>query len=237
MDNEISPQKLPLEDLVQRCAEETSLFFSHQSNDPQYCFELFGRAILRRNEEAWMAIMIQYKPSVARWVNRCIDKHPDYPFTHEDQDDFIAEAFERFWKYFTTEKFAKSHGLGAVLNYLQTCVNGAIADSWRKTRRRNFDKELDNATDDEDPGRSEPDPTPEEIVQIEEFWKLIRMKVKDEKEYEVVYASYNLALSPREILVEYPELFSDIKEIYQYKANAQARIEDDPEIREFFQRK
>jgi len=61
------------------------------------------------------------------------------------------------------------------------------------------------------------------------------MKVMDQKEYEVVYASYNLALSPREILVEYPELFSDIKEIYQYKANAQARIEDDPEIREFFQ--
>jgi len=237
MDNEISLQKLSLEDLVQRCAEETSLFFGHKDHDPKYCFELFGRAILKRDQEAWQAIMVQYKPSVARWVNRCMDKHPDFPFTHEDQEDFIVEAFERFWKYFTPAKFGHSHSLPAVLSYLQTCVMGAITDAWRKTRRQNFDQELDNKDADEDPGQPEAEPTPEEIIQIEEFWKLIRMRMKDQKEYDVVYASYNLALSPREILVEYPELFSSIKEIYQCKANAQARIEDDPEIREFFRRR
>jgi len=48
-----------------------------------------------------------------------------------------------------------------------------------------------------------------------------------------VYASFSLALSPREILAEYPGLFRDIKETYQYKANLLDRLERDDEIRDF----
>lgn len=237
MNDEISLQKLLLEDLVQRCKEETIHYFGHQEHDTKYCFELFARAILKRNEAAWTAIIEQYKSSVIRWINHCLDKHPDFPFTNEDQQDFIAEAFARFWKYFTAEKLNKSHSLPAVLSYLQTCVNGAILDAWRKTRRHSFDQELDLGDENQDTDRPKEEPTPEELIQIEEFWKLIQAKVKDGREYVVMYASYNLALSPREILVEYPELFHEIKEIYQYKANAQARIEADPEIRDFFHRR
>jgi RNA polymerase sigma factor (sigma-70 family) len=234
MKNEISPQNLLLETLVQRCKEETGHYFRNRGNDPKYCFELFARAIIKRNEEAWTAIIENYRYSVTRWVNHCINKHFDFSFTNEDQQDFIAEAFERFWKYFTPEKFNKSHSLADVLRYLQTCVNGAILDAWRKTRRHSFDQELDAEDESQDTDQPKEEPTPEELIQIEEFWKLIQTKVKDRKEYVVIYASYNLALSSREILVEYPELFHEIKEIYQYKANAKARIEDDPEIRDFF---
>jgi hypothetical protein len=48
-----------------------------------------------------------------------------------------------------------------------------------------------------------------------------------------VYASFHLALSPREILAEFPDEFRDIKEIYQYKANLLERLERDADIKEF----
>jgi hypothetical protein len=57
--------------------------------------------------------------------------------------------------------------------------------------------------------------TPEDHLQHDEFWQLIKRKSNNPQEYTVVYASFSLALSPREILAEYPGLFRDIKEIYQ----------------------
>lgn len=232
MSHETNLQLMTLEDLAQRCAQETKLFFNYLSHETKYCFELFRRAISQRDDLAWSAIIVQYKSSVARWVNIWADKHPDFPLAREEADDFVVEAFERFWNYFTPDKFGKSQGLGAVLRYLQMCVNGAISDTWRKMRRRQFDQPLGNNDEDEDQGPSEAESTPEEILQKGELWQLIKKRLKDEKEYVVVYASFNLDLSPREILVEYPGLFHDIKEIYQYKANVIARLERDSEVRE-----
>jgi hypothetical protein len=86
---------------------------------------------------------------------------------------------------------------------------------------------------DEEQEFSQPESTPEDLLQNDEFWQLIKKKLKDPKEYTVLYASFSLALSPREILAEYPSLFRNIKEIYQYKANLLARLERDDEIKEF----
>lgn len=233
MTHEINLHYMTVEDLAQRCAQETKLYFNYLTHDTKYCFELFRRAISERSNLAWKAIIVQYKPSVARWVNRWADKHPDFPLAREEEEDFIDEAFIRFWNYFTPDKFGKAQGLDDVLKYLKTCVNSAILDIWRKMRRRQFDQELENDEGEEDTP-PESGPTPEEILQKDEFWRLIKTRLKDQKEYTVVYASFNLALSPREIFVEYPNVFSDIKEIYQYKANVLARLGRDPEIRDLF---
>jgi hypothetical protein len=112
-------------------------------------------------------------------------------------------------------------------------VNGALTDSWRKLRRLQIEQE----SRDEEQEFSEPDPTPEELLQKDEFWQLIEKKAKDPKEYKVVYASFYLDLSPREILAEYQNEFSSIKEIYQHKANFLERLERDEEIKEFVRRR
>ena len=77
---------------------------------------------------------------------------------------------------------------------------------------------------------------PEDIMQADEFWQIIRKKSRNLQEYIVVYASFSLDLSPREILAEYPGVFSDIKEIYQHKANLLDRLERDEEIKNFILR-
>jgi DNA-directed RNA polymerase specialized sigma24 family protein len=225
MSHETKLQYMALEVLAQRCAQETNLFFTHSEYDSSYCFELFRRAVRNKDERALEVVIAQYQPLVAGWVN----KHSGFPLMNEEAQDFIAQAFERFWGSFTPAKFDKSQNLAAILRYLQMCVHAVITDAWRKFRRIQLEHEMM----DEEQEFSQPESTPEAFLQNDEFWQLIKKKTKDLKEYTVVYASFNLALSPREILAEYPGLFRDIKEIYQYKANLLDRLERDDEIRDF----
>ena len=226
-------QQMAVGDLAQRCAQETDLYFTHQDYDSRYCFELFRRAIRDNDERALEVVIVQYQPLVARWVDKWMDKHPDLPFFHEETQDFIAQAFERFWISFTPDKLDKSQSLAAVLRYLQMCANGAITDAWRKARRIHLEQD----SRDEEQGTAEPDPTPEDLLQNDEFWQLIQKKARDLKEYIVVYASYHLDLSPREIFAEYPGEFKDIKEIYQHKANFLERLGRDDEFKDFIRRR
>ena len=229
MSRETKLQHMALEDLAQKCAQETDLFFTHHDYDPSYGFELFRRAVRNKDELALEVVITQYQPLVARWVDRWMDKHPDFLLINEEAQDFIAQAFERFWTSFTPTKFDKSRNLAAVLRYLQMCVHGAIIDAWRKFRRTRLEQEIG----DEEQEFFQSQSTPEDHLQNDEFWQLIKKKSKNLKEYTVVYASFSLVLSPREILAEYPGLFRNIKEIYQYKANLLDRLERDDEIKDF----
>jgi DNA-directed RNA polymerase specialized sigma24 family protein len=232
MSHEINLRHLAVADLAHKCAQETDLYFNHHDYDSSYCFELFRRAIRNNDEQALKVVIDQYQPLVARWVDKWMVKHPNFPWVNDEAQDFVAQAFERFWISFTPAKFDKSQSLAAVLRYLQMCVNGAITDAWRKLRRLQLEQELM----DEEQEFSGPDSTPEDLLQKDEFWQLVKKKSKDPKEYTVVYASFSLALSPREILAEYPGVFSDIKEIYQCKANLLDRLERDEEIKDFARR-
>lgn len=233
MSHESDLQHLTVEDLAQRCAQETDYYFNNKENDPRYCFELFRRAIRGQDERALDMIFIQYQPLVLKWVDKWMHKHQDFQSFTDEAQDYVAQAFERFWISFTPAKFDRSQSLAAVLRYLQMCVNGAITDAWRKSRRFELGQE---ATDDEQQFLDS-EPTPEDILQAEEFWQLIRKKSKDPREYTVVYASFHLDLSPREILAEFRDEFRHIKEIYQHKANFLERLERDEEIREFLRRR
>lgn len=230
MSHENEIQRMTVGDLAQRCAQETNSYFSHKNYDSRYCFELFRRAIVVRDNEAWSAIYTQYESEVEKWIY----KHSEFALLNEEAQDFIVEAFARFSKYFTAEKFANSRNLAAVLSYLQMCVNGAITDACRKLSRTRLEQELEEEEQQELPGH---DPTPEDRIENKEFWRLVEKKTKNPKEYKVVYAYFYLGFSPREILAEYPSDFSSIKEIYQHKANFLERLERDEEFREFLRRR
>jgi hypothetical protein len=230
MSHKIKLEHLTLEDLAQRCARETDLFFNHKETDSQYCFELFRRAIRDQDERALEMIIAQYQPLVAKWVDKWMDKHHDFQSMGDEPQDYVAQAFERFWISFTPAKLDRSQSLAAVLRYLQMCVNGALTDAWRKLRHMQIEQE----TGDEEMRSSESEVLPEDSLQKDEFWQLIRKKSKDAKEYTVIFASFSLNLSPREILVEYPGVFVDIREVYKCKANVLDRLERDDEMRNLF---
>jgi DNA-directed RNA polymerase specialized sigma24 family protein len=228
---ETNPEQMSIEALAQRCAQETRLYFKNLEHDTKFCFELFRRAILERSNSAWEAIRAQYSALIAKWVNHWADRHPDFPLARQEHEDFIEDAFIRFWHSFTPEKFGRSQELQAILKYLKMCVNSSISDTWRKMRRQQFDQSLDVDDEREEHGPAEDGPTPEETVQNDELWQFIKTRLKDEKEYTVVYAWFHLGLSPRQIINEYPKVFRGINEVYQCKANVWARLGRDPDLR------
>ena len=225
---ETSPEQMSIEALAQQCAQETRLYFKNLEHDTKFCFELFRRAILERSNSAWEAIRAQYSALIAKWVNHWADRHPDFPLARQEHEDFIEDAFIRFWHSFTPEKFGRSQELQAILKYLKMCVNSSISDTWRKMRRRQFDQSLDV---DDGRGSAEVGPPPEEAVQNDELWQFIKTRLRGNKEITMVYASFYLGLSPRQIIAEYPKIFRDINEVYQCKANVWARLGRDPDLR------
>ena len=220
---------LALEGVARRCQQETDLFFQGQKYDPRYCFELFCRAIIGRDQHAWQLVYAQYCPLVAGWVER----HPAFPDSGEEAQYFVNRAFEKMWAAMTPDKFSHFSNLKSLLRYLQMCVHSVILDQIRVAERSAATIHTDRlgAT-----GRTR-GPVVEEqaLAQVhrQEFWREIDARLRTDKERQVVYGSFILALKPREIHAQFRETFRDVHEVYRVKENVLARLRRDTELHEF----
>jgi DNA-directed RNA polymerase specialized sigma24 family protein len=221
---------LTLAGLAHRCTRETELFFQRQPNDPRYCYELFRRAILDRDQRAWELIYAQYRPQVGRWVER----HSAFATSGEEVGYVVNRAFEKMWVALTPEKFDRFPDLKSVLRYLQLCVHSVILDQVRAVDKAVLDVSVEDVALD----MSEDIPPVEDQVLDrvgqEDFWRAINARLHDEKERRVVYASFALAMKPREIYARSEGLFDDIKEVYRVKENVLARLRRDSELKRIF---
>jgi hypothetical protein len=89
-----SPNGLSVEELAQRCRQESEKYLAGQPHDETYCFELFRRAIFNRDQAAWQAIYAQYQTLITSWVWR----HSKFQSTNEEAASFVNAAFIRFWR-------------------------------------------------------------------------------------------------------------------------------------------
>jgi hypothetical protein len=83
---------IPTTELAQLCREESERYRRHRRDDGDHCFELFRRAIVDRDQQAWTGVYEQYRRLVAKWV----DGSPD------QVDERTNRAFEKFWLYLVT---------------------------------------------------------------------------------------------------------------------------------------
>ena len=223
-------QRLTLASLANRCAQETELFFQRQRHDPRYGFELFRRAILERNQQAWEIVYAQYRPLVAGWVQR----HPAFESAGEEAQFFANSAFEKLWASLTPDRFGRFSNLASVLRYLQMCVHSVILDHLRAAERAEREVSAETLIVD----LTEPGPTIEDQAlnraQREEFWECLNARLRDEKERRVIYGSFVLALKPGALYEQFRGLFSDVDEIYRVKQNVLTRLRRDPELKKLF---
>ncbi len=231
MEAQANVGEMNLSGLRHRCTQESENFFHRQNYDPRYCFELFRRAILQKNERAWESVYQQYQPLVISWVER----HPIATALDEEVQYFVNRAFEKMWVVMTPEKFLEFDNLKSVLRYLQMCVHSCIVDHMRAKDRAILleDEEMD--------------PTSVDITEHETLeeraaaqadavilWDWLAERLKNEQERVVVYGSFVLAMKPREIFEEYTGIFHDIKEIYMTKENVITRLQRDPNLAQLF---
>jgi DNA-directed RNA polymerase specialized sigma24 family protein len=220
---------LTLAGLAHRCAKETDRFFQRQAYDPQYCFELFRRAIVGRDQRAWELIYRQYHPLVTGWVKR----HSAFSSSGEEAQYFLNRAFEKMWSALQPERFGQFPNLKSLLRYLQMCVNSVVYDHVRRAEVPQAELEPHVVT------ASAPaqDPLAEQIldqVQQEELWSAVSARLQDDKERLVVYGSFVLGLKPRELCAQYEGNFGDVREIYRVKENVLARLQRDTALKRMF---
>jgi DNA-directed RNA polymerase specialized sigma24 family protein len=214
--------RLPLPRVVERCRQESARYSEAATSDPRFCFEVFRRAIVERNDLAWEALVhqyTQYSPVVRYWV----ESHPYFRSTYEDADYFVNTAFARFWSALTPAKFDRFDSLPAVLRYLKMCVNSAITDYLRTQHR---DSELTEET------RDAPVPAPRAGGDAE-LWQMIGRGLNDDRERTALYCRYVLEMKPADISAAYPALFADVREVYKVLQNVLKRLRRDAELRNY----
>jgi hypothetical protein len=229
MSQETDLRSLTLAGIAHRCTHETDRFFQRQGHNPRYCFELFRRAIVDRDQRAWSLLYAQYRPLVGGWVRR----HPAFPESGEEIPYLVNRAFERMWSALTPDKFSGFADLKSVLRYLQMCVHSVIVDLVRVAEQPVVEVQLEAFPTTSETGGALVEEQALARVRREEFWGAIDARLRNEKERRVVYGSFVLALKPRELHAQYRDIFRDVNEVYRVKENVLARLRRDDELREW----
>jgi hypothetical protein len=218
----------PLDRLVEHCAEETARFFKRVLSDTRYCLEIFRRALVEREDAAWSALYTQYRDIVRRWLQR----HPQIGLTGESAEDLVNPVFAKLWSAITAEKFAHFDDLPRLMHYFKMCVHSVVIDC---TRRAHYDEIAQPAETRDDAAHAEVEEhDPQQIsaedeafrtIRARELWQRIQALLHDEQEELIVYASFVLDETPREIYAHYPDRFGSVQEIYSIKRNIVKRLE------------
>jgi hypothetical protein len=155
---------------------------------------------------------------VAGWV----EHHSAFPDTGEEVQYFVNRTFEKMWSAMSPDKFSNFSDLESLLSYMRMCVNSVICDHVRRVKHPSVDfcdKLSSNHDSDSHVGNHALD-----IVHQQEIWEAVATRMRDEKEWHVVYGTFVLDLKPRKICAWFPELFDDVREVYRVKENVLSRL-------------
>jgi len=219
---------LPLGLLSFRCGEETERFFQRKEQDSRFCFELFRRAIVQRDNQAWEYLFQRYQRLVSGWVER----HPVRPLLEEDTQGLVNAAFEKMWQGLQPEKFAQFPDLKAVLRYLQLCVHSVLADL---ARAREENLRLDERENEPDQSRPGVEEQVSSQAQRAHLWQMVEERLKTEKERRLVQAVFLLDIKPADVCAHCPGVFQDVREVYLVKDNLMARLRRDTALQQFIE--
>jgi hypothetical protein len=219
-------REVPMGELAHRCREETLRFLRGEPRDDTFCFEIFFRAVVERDDDAWAAIMAQYRGIVLAYIGR----HSSTAVLREPDEYWVNRVFQRFWSAVSADRFGQFPDLAALLKYLKLCVHSVLMDEMRA--RRAATTPLDEVAE------SGPASTSDEYAVIgklvgEHLWQSVLRELQDEAERVVVYLSFARDLKPSEIFVRYPGLYGSVGDVYRIKRNVVERLRRSPRIREF----
>jgi DNA-directed RNA polymerase specialized sigma24 family protein len=221
-------QRMSLDAVAGRCAQETQKFLAKQVSDSAYCFELFRRALELRDEHAWDYVYGQYHDLVASWISA----HSELRKTGEDLHFFVNQAFVNFYRVLQSPgKLARFASLSALLSYLRACAHSAVRDEARKHTIPAADlPDYVEVSSDEDVQAVILDNEMHEALV-----NLIGARLKSPKEEVILESCFGLGLKPREVYQRYADLFDSQQEVYRVKQNLLERLRRDAELQALWQ--
>ncbi len=207
------PQDMSLSELADRCASEISRYSHKEAYDDTYCLEIFRRALLLHDKDAWELLQQRFAPTVSSWVRRYPSREAAY--RHDTEENYVALAFARFWVASINNQL-EFHSLAAALRFLHSCLNTAILDTFRTYSRPNSTSSSEMVSYEE--------PISEDAEDTHEFWGVVMGLLPNPREKRVAYLLYYCGLKAREIVQLCPNEFSNVKEIYRLRRNVLERL-------------
>src|SRR6266849_18495 len=116
-------------ELAAHCVRELNNFRRGEPCTERYGVELLRRATVQGDQEAWAWVQHCFGAVVLNWLRR----HPQRAHAGrlESEENYVAQAFERFWQATTSNKRVEFHTRAAALHYLRASRNGDILDTMR----------------------------------------------------------------------------------------------------------
>jgi DNA-directed RNA polymerase specialized sigma24 family protein len=183
-------------------------------------YELFRRAIVERDEQAWATIHARYRPLLAAWACRCGASAR----TSEAAADIADRALARAWAALTPASFTAFPTLAHLLAYLRICVRSTAIDC----ARAQFTAERSVIS-------TNPIASPEQIVLANfdrtTLWHMVLGLIASPTERVALIMSCVYGLPPRAIQARYPQLFPDVAAVYVTKRNLFYRLRQHQEVR------
>jgi len=189
-------------------------------------YDLFRRAVVERDADAWATIAERYRHLLISWALRCPAAHD----VGEFYEDIADRALARAWAALSPERFATFPSLASLLAYLRTCVAAATIDT---ARAQAAHERVLHHTEQVDPMLLEHAVL--ERLDRAEVWQLVSNLVKTEAERVVLVERFVLDLPPRVILARHPALFADVVVIYTAIRNLCERLRRNPNLRRFYE--
>lgn len=206
-----------VDDVARACVEQNARFERDGVSDPEYCFELFRRALAELNETALNYVREIYTPRLEKWVRRLWQ----FAQTGEEAEYFCQEAFVNFYFASAGPKFAKYQSLGRIINYMKTCVFTAVTLYLRSQIP------AETAPEDFDP----PDPNTDFVnLKVESLWLHICTILTDDKERLLANLAFVQEMKPREIVPRYSHIWQTESQVSTALFRIRRKLYRDPAL-------
>jgi hypothetical protein len=206
--------EMSLSVLATHCVRELNTNRRGKPCKERYGVELLRRATVQGDQEACAWVYHCFGGVVLNWL-RC---HPQKARACrlESEENYVAQAFERFWQATASHKRVEFHTLAAALQYLRASLNGAILDTLRAYVRP-------RETSLPEPG--EPgEPHMEDVTFRSEVWDILKTLFSKPREVRLAYLLFHCGLKPREIVHVCPQEFEDVREVYGLRCTIMERV-------------
>lgn len=218
--NEAQVERLSVNELARCCAEETNKFLRQNVSNDRYCLELFRRAIVKRDEDAWACVYQQYAPLVLTWVTQ--HQSAAALLGQDGSGPLVNAAFAKFSQALTPAKMQNFDSLAAILKYLKMCVHSVVADEVRARQARQYEETLELI--EHEPAADDPADDVVSSISAQSLWQVIQEELNNEDERILIYLAYVQGMKPGEISSQHRRLFPTVDDVYRIKRNVLERL-------------
>lgn len=211
------PDQMSLSALEGRCMSEIQHYRRHEPYNEQYCLEIFYRAMVKHDLQAWELLQRRFTPTVRAWMRNHAQR--EVACRHQTEEDYVADTFVRVWQA-SLRNHLEFDTLAAALRYLKISLQAAVIDKLRAYSRP---KEAPLPDPGSDAYHSE-EPASEDEYGNHEMWEIIRSLLPNQRERRLAYLLYYCGLKPREVMQYAPKEFGNIQEVYRLTRNILERL-------------